>query len=68
MTKPIPKSLHTVTVIVRLARFFRGFTVMGDDLNARSIAYAVEKLGYADTPDTHELAAKALEILEKGDK
>jgi len=45
MTKPVAKSLHTVTVIVQLAKFCRGVTVFGDDLNARAVDYAMDMLG-----------------------
>lgn len=58
--KPIPKSLHTVTVLVKLAKHARGLLIMGDNADRRSIAWAVEFLGYTGTPDTHELAAAAL--------
>lgn len=58
--KPIPKSLHTVTVIVKLARYHHNAERGTYD---RSIAWAVKFLGYADTPDTHGLAAAALKQL-----
>ncbi len=58
--KPIPKSLHTVTVIVKLARYHHNAERGTYD---RSIVWAVKFLGYADTPDTHGLAAAALKQL-----
>jgi hypothetical protein len=64
--KQIPKSLHTITVIVRLARFCKGVTVFGDDLNRRAVAYAMDLLGYKDAPDPYGLAAAALAQLESG--
>jgi len=59
----IPKSLHTVTVIVAVARVYMGAPF--NQSAAVSIGVAVEALGYADTPDTYELASKARAILAK---
>lgn len=63
MTKPIPKSLHTVTVL----RKFAALRMTGDPNQrpADAVAEVLELLGYADTPDTHELAAKTVEMLER---
>ena len=60
MTKPVAKSLHTVTVIVQLAKFCRGVTVFGDDLNARAVDYAMDMLGLSGRPDPYGLREKAL--------
>ena len=62
LTKPIPKSLHTVTVLVKLAGLFQrtqGY------YPADALAAAVAFLGYADTPDAHGLAAAALKVMGK---
>jgi hypothetical protein len=59
-TKPVAKSLHTVTVIVQVARQFqKGFSTdpLGD---------AMECLGLAGRPDPYGLAAAALKQLEAG--
>lgn len=58
MSKPIPKSLHTVTVFVRMANML--FEIGGCDSREQALDDAISNLGYADTPDTHELRAKAL--------
>jgi hypothetical protein len=59
----IPKSLHTVTVLVNVARKLR---TIHCNLSPRSlISEAVAVLGYGDTPDVYGLATKAVAILEK---
>jgi hypothetical protein len=62
----IPKSLHTVTVLVAVARLHLSLAMPTDPL---AITYAVNKaletLGYADAPDAHQLADKARKILAK---
>lgn len=57
----IPKSLHTITAIANVARFIKTVHTHADD--AAAIRSAVIVLGYIDTPDTYELAAKALKAL-----
>ena len=56
----IPKSLHTVKIIVSLAKFARGAVIMGDDVNERSIDWAIKFLGYADANDVYNLRGAAL--------
>jgi hypothetical protein len=66
MSKPLAKSLHTVTAIVQVARFYKathdgiGF----DD----AVHAALSILGYdmRVTPDVYGLADKALSIVKKG--
>jgi hypothetical protein len=65
MSKPIPKSLHTVTVLVMLAR-----RLMQSSQQPRSADAAVDMalsiLGYdADTVDTYGLKAQAVAKLGK---
>lgn len=62
VTKPIPKSLHTVTVLVRVATHLRDHHVS----NADAVAAALDLLGYTDTnqPDTHGVVAAALKIMD----
>lgn len=62
--KPIPKSLHTVTVLVKLARHFRVTQGWSYDNLEGPLDEALRFLGYATTPDTHELRAAALKQLE----
>ena len=62
--KPMPKSLHTVTVIVKLAKFARGSIIMGEDCDKRSVDWALAFLGYSVTEDTYDLAGAALKQLK----
>lgn len=65
MTTPsnLPKSLHTVTVLVAVARHLEAFgRVTGDGTDPVGDALAI--LGYSDTPDAYGLAAKARALLE----
>lgn len=59
-TKPIPKSLHTVRVLVVFAREY----LSSHDGEAVPYSSAVDvalfRLGYENTPDTHGLRAAAL--------
>lgn len=63
MNTNLPKSLHTVTVLVNVARAVADLdgTMTCDD--ALSAARAI--LGYADSPDTYGLADKARAVLNK---
>jgi len=61
-TLQLPKSLHTVTVLVNVARLYQSF---GNALDA-SLEAALQALGYAGAADTYELAAKARAVLAKG--
>ena len=58
----IPKSLHTVSVLVNVARELMR-PVPYPPNNA--VCNALHVLGYGDTPDAYGLAAKAVAILEK---
>lgn len=58
--KPVAKSLHTVTVIVQIARLARGLLEFGDDLDARCVDRAMKELGLAGRPDPYGLRAAAL--------
>ena len=67
-SQTLAKSLHTVSVLVNVARHFQHLArYEGQDMTAD---YAVESalgiLGYADAADPHGLAAKAVAILEAG--
>lgn len=65
--KPIPKSLHTVTVLVKLARYLKAASPRVS-VPPRSwdswLDAALMLLDYSKTPDTHELRAAALKQLE----
>jgi hypothetical protein len=53
--KPVAKSLHTVTVIVQVAREFR----KGFHSTDEALRLALETLGLAGRPDPYGLAAQA---------
>lgn len=62
----IPKSLHTVTVLVAVARLLRE---RNPDCNWNdAVYYARVSLGYADSPDLYGLCAQAVAKLNKGSK
>jgi hypothetical protein len=63
MTKPLAKSLHTVTVLVRLARFVSAnFAIhAGSD---EAVDEALDILGLRDMPDPYGLRAAALKQLQ----
>lgn len=59
--KPIPKSLHTVTVLVTMAQLYvdMGYSLTG------AMDRTVAALGYTDTPDVYELVKQAAAKLVK---
>lgn len=59
----IPKSLHTVTAIVNVARAI--IVLNGNTSNADAISAALVILGHADSADTYGLADKARKALAK---
>ena len=78
MSKPIAKSLHTVTVLVRVAKLHLPSTPFAGGNNYRDIrsfshaercamavAEAMETLGLAGMPDTYGLVAAAIKQLSK---
>ena len=62
----IPKSLHTITALVNVARHLNPLGLF----DARTVTLsAAEILGYPlDTPDTYGLIERAAAILSKGKK
>jgi hypothetical protein len=63
MTKPVAKSLHTVTVIVQVARRVLDTSGYSTD---EALDIAMDCLGLADRPDPYGLAAAARKQLDKG--
>lgn len=63
-TNTIPKSLHTVSVLVAVAG-----NIASTDPQCQSLSQAVDKalmlLGYAAMPDTYGLAQQALKKLSR---
>ena len=62
MAKPIAKSLHTVTVLVRVAKALNRDQVWS---NGMAIDLALDALGLADMPDQYDLIGQALKQLNK---
>lgn len=63
MSKPLAKSLHTVTVLVRVARL-----LLKRDLaysNVEAVVGALDILGLSEMPDTYGLAMQAVKQLNK---
>lgn len=64
--KPFAKSLHTVSVLVKVARLLQQvgpYTPDGRPSNERAIELAKAELGHADKPDTYDLCGQALKLL-----
>jgi hypothetical protein len=67
MSKPIPKSLHTITALVRVAHFLIRSNPSGyqtEHAAANAVTDAANLLGYPiDSPDPAELCEKATQSL-----
>lgn len=61
----IPKSLHTVTVLVAFARALLGSPSHNAYTADGAIRAAIVALGYGATPDTYGLAVRAHCLLNK---
>lgn len=65
--KPIPKSLHTVTVLVAIARDQATRDAIWEDMMAEELVdNALLLLGLADSPDVYGLRDQAIRKLSKG--
>ena len=62
MTKPLAKSLHTVTVLVRVALNVKRNSPMAND---RAVIFALDILGLTGQPDSYGLAEQAIKQLNK---
>lgn len=65
-SKTLAKSLHTVTVLVQVARLrapSHGNSVA--EINETALDRALETLGYAGAADPYDLRGKALAVLNK---
>ena len=62
MNKPLAKSLHTVTVLVRVALNAKRITPMANDC---AITVALDILGLTGQPDSYGLALQAEKQLNK---
>ena len=63
MTKPIAKSLHTVTVLVRVATMLKKRDLAYSNMEA--VHGAMQVLGLSGMPDTYGLVAAAIKQLSK---
>lgn len=63
MTKPLAKSLHTISAIQNVARHLLQCGTAAD--NESAVAGAVAVLGYAGAADEYGLAAKALATMNR---
>lgn len=63
--KPMPKSLHTVTVLVKLATF--AMENYSDNIDG-AISWALEFLGYSREQDSYHLAQQAAKQLRASGK
>ena len=64
MTKPIAKSLHTVTVLVRVAKAIAPAEGL-DFTSVAAVKLAAQVLGLDNMPDTYGLIDQALKQLRK---
>jgi hypothetical protein len=64
MNKPLAKSLHTITVLVRVARTIARYENL-DPTCVAAMKGAVEALGLSDQPDIHNLFDAALKQIRK---
>jgi hypothetical protein len=64
----IPKSLHTVTVLIKVAKILAreadSYATLDVDAG-KFVLRAAVALGYGDTPDVYALCEKATRALEK---
>lgn len=66
MKKPLAKSLHTITVLVNVARIMRNNDRTGTAQSWTAYVYeALVALGLDDKPDVYGLADAAIKQLEK---
>jgi hypothetical protein len=64
MNKPLAKSLHTVTVLVRVAKAVADYEGI-DPLSYKAMDLALAILGLDNMPDTYGLVTAALKQLRK---
>lgn len=64
MDKPLAKSLHTVTVLVNVARVMRNADKIGGQSWAAYVYDALVALNLQDKPDSYGLANQAIKQLE----
>ena len=64
MDKPLAKSLHTVTVLVNVARVMRNSDKIGGQSWAAYVYEALVALNLQDKPDSYGLANQAIKQLE----
>lgn len=62
--KTLAKSLHTVTVLVRVAELHQNLVAPGAKNYGLAMSRTLETLGYTGAPDPYDLVGKALAQLE----
>lgn len=70
-TKPFAKSLHTVSVLCKVARLLQQLghhTPNGRPTNEQAVQLAKAELGHGDKPDAYDLCAAALRQLNAEDE
>jgi hypothetical protein len=70
-TKPFAKSLHTVSVLCKVARLLQQlgpYTPDGRPTNERAVQLAKAQLGHNDKPDAYSLCAAAVKQLDAEDE
>jgi hypothetical protein len=67
MNKPLAKSLHTVTVLVRVAKIYLPSVGQASEESRNKVAVmaAIKALGLGDMPDTYGLVDAAIKQLNK---
>ena len=66
MSKPLAKSLHTVTVLVRVALNEKStYPANAPMLNGHAVCAALAVLGLTNQPDSYGLAEQAIKQLDK---
>lgn len=66
MSKPLPKSLHTITALIRVARHLQSTTGRGmTNLTALDEAFLI--FGYSIDNDPAELLGKSLKVMDAED-
>jgi hypothetical protein len=61
-TRPVAKSLHTITVIVQVTKLHQ--TLLQTNSFDEALGRALETLGLANRPDPYGLAAAAMKQLQ----
>ena len=64
--KPLPKSLHTITALIAMAKVLKAHR--GITSNELAVEEAVAEFGLTERPDAHGLAAYSVKMMDAEDK